>query len=259
MLLEIFSLFCNLLEVKSMIVAKIFVFITSQSTKQQIKHEIHVVFTEGMEGHMQKIPAGKSAVLKTAKWNLKGAIGYICPKPFIYTQCLNFSSCLLKIPQVVYVDHANIIKDCSSPLCRMCNKYDETIDHIVSGCPELAKTEYIHRHGIRSPRHQGISPPTNSPPGKLSRIQRKKYRLLQSKIFKHWEDYNANEISARRLLKLCSYINGPSARCWAVIFLKTAPLGATGPLRGATKSSKVMTNTNLCVNCVVLLLFFFFF
>ena len=49
--------------------------------------------------------------------------------------------------------------------------------------------------------------------GKLSRIQRKKYRLLQSKIFKHWEDYNANEISARRLLKLCSYINGPSARC----------------------------------------------
>ena len=23
---------------------------------------------------------------------------------------------------------------------------DETIDHLVSGCPELAKTEYIHRH-----------------------------------------------------------------------------------------------------------------
>ena len=42
--------------------------------------------------------------------------------------------------------HASIIKDGTSPLCRMCNKYDETIDHIVSGCPELAKTEYIHRH-----------------------------------------------------------------------------------------------------------------
>ena len=28
--------------------------------------------------------------------------------------------------------------------------------------------------------------------------------------------------------------------------------GATGPLRGATRSSKVMTKTNLCVNCVVL-------
>ena len=27
--------------------------------------------------------------------------------------------------------------------------------------------------------------------GKLSHIQRKKYRLLQSKIFKYWEDYNA--------------------------------------------------------------------
>ncbi|CAH3133416.1 unnamed protein product [Pocillopora meandrina] len=48
--------------------------------------------------------------------------------------------------------------------------------------------------------------------GKLSRIQRKKYRLLQSKIFKHWEDFNGNEISARRLLKLCSYLNGPATR-----------------------------------------------
>lgn len=46
---------------------------------------------------------------------------------------------------------------------------------------------------------------------KLSRIQRKKYRL-QSKIFKHWEDFNSNEISARRLLKLCSYLNGPMTR-----------------------------------------------
>ncbi|CAH3147912.1 unnamed protein product, partial [Porites evermanni] len=24
--------------------------------------------------------------------------------------------------------------------------FDETIDHLVSGCPELAKTKYIHRH-----------------------------------------------------------------------------------------------------------------
>ena len=49
--------------------------------------------------------------------------------------------------------------------------------------------------------------------GKLSRIQRRKYRLLQSKIFKYWEDYNNSEITARRLLKLCSYINGPNTRC----------------------------------------------
>ena len=48
--------------------------------------------------------------------------------------------------------------------------------------------------------------------GKLSRIQRRKYRLLQSKIFKYWEDYSSNEITARRLLKLCSYVNGPATR-----------------------------------------------
>ena len=49
--------------------------------------------------------------------------------------------------------------------------------------------------------------------GKLSRIQRRKYRLLQSKIFKYWEDYSSSEITARHLLKLCSYVNGPATRC----------------------------------------------
>ena len=29
------------------------------------------------------------------------------------------------------------------PKCRLCGRFDETIDHLVSGCPELAKTEYI--------------------------------------------------------------------------------------------------------------------
>ena len=28
----------------------------------------------------------------------------------------------------------------------MCNNYEERVDHIVSGCPELAQTQYIHRH-----------------------------------------------------------------------------------------------------------------
>ena len=42
--------------------------------------------------------------------------------------------------------HHKIIKDGTSPLCRLCNRYDESIDHILSGCPELAKTEYINRH-----------------------------------------------------------------------------------------------------------------
>ena len=32
------------------------------------------------------------------------------------------------------------------PKCRLCGRFDETNDHLVSGCPELAKTEYIHRH-----------------------------------------------------------------------------------------------------------------
>ena len=30
--------------------------------------------------------------------------------------------------------------------CRLCGRFDETIDHLVSGCPGLAKSEYIHRH-----------------------------------------------------------------------------------------------------------------
>ena len=32
------------------------------------------------------------------------------------------------------------------PKCRLCGHFDEAIDHLVSGCPELAKTEYIQRH-----------------------------------------------------------------------------------------------------------------
>ena len=40
----------------------------------------------------------------------------------------------------------HIIKYGTNPCCRLCDKSQETIDHIISGCPELAKTEYIHRH-----------------------------------------------------------------------------------------------------------------
>ena len=32
--------------------------------------------------------------------------------------------------------HARIIKDNTKPMCRMCNEYEETVDHIVSGCPK---------------------------------------------------------------------------------------------------------------------------
>ena len=41
---------------------------------------------------------------------------------------------------------AKIVKDDSSLLCRICHKHEETIDHIISGCPELAKTDYPERH-----------------------------------------------------------------------------------------------------------------
>ena len=47
--------------------------------------------------------------------------------------------------------HAGINKTSSRSLtwineCRLCGRFDETIDHLVSGCPELAKTDYTHRH-----------------------------------------------------------------------------------------------------------------
>ena len=28
----------------------------------------------------------------------------------------------------------------------MCHNYDESVDHIISGCPLLKKAEYLHRH-----------------------------------------------------------------------------------------------------------------
>ena len=39
-----------------------------------------------------------------------------------------------------------IVKDVTSPLCRIRHKHEETVDHIISGCPELAKTDYLERH-----------------------------------------------------------------------------------------------------------------
>ena len=42
--------------------------------------------------------------------------------------------------------HHKIIKDETDPKCRMSKEFEETIDHILSGCPVLAKTEYIQRH-----------------------------------------------------------------------------------------------------------------
>ena len=36
------------------------------------------------------------------------------------------------------------------PKCRLWGRFDETIDHQISGCPELVKTEYIHRQNRAS-------------------------------------------------------------------------------------------------------------
>jgi phospholipid N-methyltransferase len=30
--------------------------------------------------------------------------------------------------------------------CRLCKQFDETVDHIISACPILAKEQYIKRH-----------------------------------------------------------------------------------------------------------------
>ena len=39
-----------------------------------------------------------------------------------------------------------IMKTIKDPNCRFCNKFQETIDHLVSGCPILALKEYLIRH-----------------------------------------------------------------------------------------------------------------
>lgn len=41
--------------------------------------------------------------------------------------------------------------------CRMCGQYDETIDHIVAGCPVLAKKEFVERHNRVHCKHYGAN------------------------------------------------------------------------------------------------------
>ena len=45
-----------------------------------------------------------------------------------------------------WYQHNILKKPDVDPKCRLCGSFYETIDHLVSGCPELAKTEYTHRH-----------------------------------------------------------------------------------------------------------------
>jgi hypothetical protein len=39
-----------------------------------------------------------------------------------------------------------ILKEENESRCRLCKEYEETTDHLTSGCPILAKNEYIIRH-----------------------------------------------------------------------------------------------------------------
>ena len=39
-----------------------------------------------------------------------------------------------------------ILKEENESKCRLCKQHEETIDHLTSGCPILAKNEYLMRH-----------------------------------------------------------------------------------------------------------------
>jgi hypothetical protein len=39
-----------------------------------------------------------------------------------------------------------ILKEEIESKCRLCKQHEETIDHLTSGCPILAKNEYLMRH-----------------------------------------------------------------------------------------------------------------
>jgi len=41
---------------------------------------------------------------------------------------------------------SKILKEEIESKCRLCKQYEETIDHLTSGCPILAKNEYLMRH-----------------------------------------------------------------------------------------------------------------
>lgn len=45
---------------------------------------------------------------------------------------------------------------------------------------------------------------------KLKRIQRKKYRQLQKKLFDAWDEYQTGDKNALKLLRFCSHLNGPA-------------------------------------------------
>ena len=41
---------------------------------------------------------------------------------------------------------AKILKDGADPRYQVCAYSEETIDHVISGCPTIVNTEYLQRH-----------------------------------------------------------------------------------------------------------------
>ena len=41
---------------------------------------------------------------------------------------------------------AKIIKNVADPKCWLCEKLEETVDHLVSGCPIITPNKYLQRH-----------------------------------------------------------------------------------------------------------------
>ena len=39
-----------------------------------------------------------------------------------------------------------LMRKTTNTSCRLCNQYPETVEHILSGCPELAHRHYLWRH-----------------------------------------------------------------------------------------------------------------
>ena len=39
---------------------------------------------------------------------------------------------------------SRMLKDGTALMCRICGQFQETIDHIVAGCPELAKKQHTY-------------------------------------------------------------------------------------------------------------------
>ena len=60
--------------------------------------------------------------------------------------------------------NTNILGRSQDSLCRRCHKHQETVQHIIAGCPELAQTAYLNRHNqVASFLHWSICQRENLP------------------------------------------------------------------------------------------------